>query len=111
MHDIARKDPTVRIQIEPLGIQATINGMSELHLAGICDQISHEFKIPINVGQPEVIYLETVRMHSEAEGKYIRQTGGSGNYGHVKIRLEPNEAGRASSSSTTSKAAWCPRNT
>jgi elongation factor G len=74
--------------------QAIISGMSELHLEGICDQISHELKIQIDVGQPKVIYLETIRKHSEAEGKYIRQTGGLGNYGHIKISLEPNETGK-----------------
>jgi elongation factor G len=68
--------------------------MSELHLEEICDQVSREFKIQIDVGEPEVIYLETIRKHSEAEGKYIRQMGGGGNYGHVKISLEPNEAGK-----------------
>ncbi|MCU1250668.1 MAG: fusA [Edaphobacter sp.] len=68
--------------------------MSELHLEGICDQISHEFKIQIDVCQPQVIYLETVRKHSEAEGKYVRQTGSVGNYGHIKISLEPNETGK-----------------
>jgi elongation factor G len=94
LRDIAQKDSFVRIKMEALDGHAVIRGMSELHLEGICDQISHEFKIQIYVGQPEVIYLETVRKHSEAEGKYIRQTGGAGNYGHVKISLEPNETGK-----------------
>jgi elongation factor G len=94
LRDIAQKDSFVRIKMEALDGHAIIRGMSELHLEGICDQISHEFKIQIYVGQPEVIYLETVRKHSEAEGKYIRQTGGAGNYGHVKISLEPNETGK-----------------
>jgi elongation factor G len=93
LRDIAQKDSTVKI-VETLDGRTIISGMSELHLEGISDQISHEFKIQIDVGQPEVIYLETVRKHSEAEGKYIRQTGGADNYGHVKISLEPNETGR-----------------
>jgi elongation factor G len=94
LRDIAQKDPTVRVKMETLEGQTIISGMSELHLEGICDQISHEFKIQIDVGQPKVIYLETLRKHSEAEGKYIRQMGGAGNYGHVKISLEPNETGK-----------------
>jgi elongation factor G len=94
LRNIAKNDSSVRFKMETIGGQATISGMSELHLEGICYQISHEFKIQIDVGQPKVIYLETVRKHSEAEGKYIRQTGGVGNYGHVKISLEPNETGK-----------------
>ena len=68
--------------------------MSESHLEAVCDRIAHEFNIQLDVGEPKVIYLEAIRKPAEAEGKYIRQTGGSGNYGHVKIRLEANEAGR-----------------
>jgi elongation factor G len=94
LRNIAQNDSFVRLKMETMDGQAIISGMSELHLEGICDQISHEFKIQIDVGQPKVIYLETVRKHSEAEGKYIRQTGGVGNYGHVKISLEPNETGQ-----------------
>ncbi len=67
--------------------------MSEMHLEAICDRISREYKIDIDVGEPEVIYLEAIRRSAEAEGKYIRQTGGSGNYGHCKLRIEPNELG------------------
>ena len=91
LRNIAQKDSVVRLKMGTLDGGAMISGMSELHLEGICDQISHEFKIPIDVGQPKVIYLETVRNHSEAEGTYIRQVDGAGNYGHVKIALEPNE--------------------
>jgi elongation factor G len=91
--DIAQQDPAVRITTESIDGQTILSGMSELHLEAICDSISHEHKIQLDVGEPRVIYLETLRRPAEAEGKYIRQTGGSGNYGHVKIRLEPNEAG------------------
>jgi elongation factor G len=91
--DIAQHDPAVRIKTEAIDGPTVISGMSELHLEAICDSISHEHKIQLDVGEPRVIYLETLRRPAEAEGKYIRQTGGSGNYGHVKIRLEPNEAG------------------
>jgi elongation factor G len=73
--------------------QTIIGGMGELHLQVICDRILREYAIEIDVGKPEVIYLETLRKRAEGEGRYIRQTGGSGNYGHVKIRLEPNKMG------------------
>ena len=68
--------------------------MGELHLEIIVDRMMREFKVQANVGKPQVAYRETIRKKSEAEGKYIRQTGGSGQYGHVKIRLEPNEPGK-----------------
>jgi len=71
-----------------------IRGSDELHLRSICDRISREYRIDIRVGETQAILVETIRRSSEAEGKYIRQTGGSGNYGHVKIRLEPIEPGR-----------------
>ncbi len=75
------------------GGHAIIRGMSESHLETVCDRVSRELQIEINIGGPKVIYVETIRRSSEAEGKYIRQTGGSGNYGHVKLRLEPGEPG------------------
>jgi elongation factor G len=68
--------------------------MGELHLEIIVDRMMREFNVQANVGKPQVAYRETVRKNSEAEGKYIRQTGGSGQYGHVKIRLGPNEPGK-----------------
>jgi elongation factor G len=75
------------------GGHAIIRGMSESHLETVCDRVSRELQIEINIGGPKVIYVETIRRRSEAEGKYIRQTGGSGNYGYVKLRLEPGEPG------------------
>lgn len=68
--------------------------MDELGLEVVCYLIPQEYKIEIDVGEPKVIYVETIRKTSTAEGKYIRQTGGSGNYGHVKILLEPSERGK-----------------
>ena len=67
--------------------------MSESHLEAVCDRISRELQIELDTGDPKVIYLETIRRTCEAEGKYIGQTGGHGNYGHVKLRLEPGESG------------------
>jgi elongation factor G len=63
--------------------------MSDLHLEATCDRILHEFKIPLEIGGPSVINQETIRKYAEGEGKYIRQSGGSGNYAHCKLRVEP----------------------
>ena len=68
--------------------------MGELHLEILVDRMMREFNVQANVGKPQVAYRETIRKQSQAEGKYIRQTGGSGQYGHVRIRLEPNEPGK-----------------
>src|ERR1700736_6622091 len=89
LSDLIQLDPTIEIK-SPLQNGSTIVcGMSELHLDSSCDRIQHDYKIQIDVGAPAVILLETIREAVEGEGKYIRQTGGMGNYGHVKIRLEP----------------------
>jgi elongation factor G len=76
---------------DPAG--ATICGMDEMELESLCYDIAHEYKIEIVMGEPQVIYLETIRKQADAEGKYIRQTGGAGNYGHCKLRMEPTERG------------------
>src|SRR5260370_2015537 len=68
--------------------------MGELHVEIIVDRMMREYKVEANVGKPQVAYRETIRKKSEAEGKYIRQTGGRGQYGHAKIRLEPQEPGK-----------------
>lgn len=85
------EDPSIRIKTN--GGQIILSGMSELHLEAICDRILKDYKIQLDIFDPKVIYLETIRKPAEAEGKYIRQTGGSGNYGHCKILLTPQEAG------------------
>jgi elongation factor G len=91
--DLVHNDPTATVaQVSEHG-NTIIRGMSELHLEEICGRISREYQIEIDVGVHEVIYLETIRRSAEAEGKYIRQIGGSGNYGHCKLRVEPNEPG------------------
>jgi elongation factor G len=94
LNDITRQDPAVRIKAGSFALEAIICGTDELHLESVCDRILHEYKIPIDIGEPAVVYVETIRRSAEAEGKYIRQMGGSGNYGHVKIKVEPNEAGK-----------------
>jgi elongation factor G len=93
LNDLARQDPTIKIETGPIDGQIIIGGMGELHLEMICDRILREYKVDVVVGKPKVIYLETVRTQAEAEGKYIRQTGGHGQYAHVRLRLEPGERG------------------
>lgn len=90
---LAQQDPTMRIATEPIDGQTIISGTGELHLEAICDRILHEYKIEIDVGKPKVIYLETICKQADGEGKYIRQTGGRGQYAHVKLKLEPREPG------------------
>jgi elongation factor G len=90
---LAQEDPTFKVMTDPDSGQTIISGMGELHLEIIVDRMMREYKVEANVGKPQVAYRETIRKHSEAEGKYIRQTGGSGQYGHVKLRVEPNGKG------------------
>jgi elongation factor G len=94
LHKLAQEDPTFRVHTDEDSSQTIISGMGELHLEIIVDRMMREFNVQANVGKPQVAYRETVRKNSEAEGKYIRQTGGSGQYGHVKLRLGPNEPGK-----------------
>jgi elongation factor G len=91
---LADEDPTFKVHTDEDSGQTIISGMGELHLEILVDRMKREHKVEANVGEPKVAFRETIRKASEAEGKYIRQTGGSGNYGHVKIRLEPNEPGK-----------------
>jgi elongation factor G len=91
---LADEDPTFKVHTDEDSGQTIISGMGELHLEILVDRMKREHKVEANVGEPKVAFRETIRKQAEAEGKYIRQTGGSGNYGHVKIRLEPNEPGK-----------------
>ncbi len=91
---LAQEDPTFKVSTDPDSGQTIIAGMGELHLEILVDRMMREFNVQANVGKPQVAYRETIRKQSQAEGKYIRQTGGSGQYGHVRIRLEPNEPGK-----------------
>jgi elongation factor G len=91
---LAQEDPTFKVHTDPDSGQTIISGMGELHLEIIVDRMMREYKVEANVGKPQVAYRETIRKHSEAEGKYIRQTGGRGQYGHVKIYIDPQEAGK-----------------
>lgn len=90
LQKIALEDPSFKVSINHETGQTLIWGMGELHLEIIVDRLIREFKVGVNVGRPEVAYKETITTKAEAEGKYIRQTGGRGQYGHVKLIVEPN---------------------
>src|SRR6266851_4207356 len=91
---LAVEDPSFRVRSDEETGQTIIAGMGELHLEIIVDRLLREFKVEANVGKPQVAYRETITKRSEAEGKYIRQTGGRGQYGHIYLRLIPNEPGK-----------------
>lgn len=91
---LSEEDPTFRIKGDEETMETIISGMGELHLEIIVDRMKREFKVEANVGRPQVAYKETIKKHADAEGKYIRQSGGRGQYGHVWIKVEPNERGK-----------------
>jgi elongation factor G len=91
---LADEDPTFKVRTDEESGQTIISGMGELHLEILVDRMKREHKVEANVGEPKVAFRETIRKKAEAEGKYIRQTGGSGNYGHCWLRIEPNEPGK-----------------
>src|SRR5438309_4049204 len=90
---LAQEDPTFKVHTDPDSGQTIISGMGELHLEIIVDRMMREFKVEANVGKPQVAYRETIRSKAGAEGKYIRQTGGRRQYGHVRITVEPSAVG------------------
>ncbi len=90
---LADEDPTFRVSGNPETGETIISGMGELHLEVLVERMKREFNVEANTGRPQVAYKETIKKKSEAEGKYIKQSGGRGQYGHVKIRLEPMERG------------------
>ena len=91
LQKLAEEDPTFRVRTNPETGQTLIAGVGELHLDIIVDRMKREFGVQVNVGAPQVEYRETIKAEGECEGKYIRQSGGRGQYGHVWIRFEPNE--------------------
>jgi elongation factor G len=91
---LADEDPTFKVRTDEDSGQTIISGMGELHLEILVDRMRREHKVEANVGEPKVAFRETIRKKAEAEGKYIRQTGGSGNYGHCWLRIEPNVLGK-----------------
>jgi elongation factor G len=91
---LAQEDPSFKVSFNEETGQTIISGMGELHLEIIVDRLLREFKVSANVGRPQVAYKETIRGSAKSEGKFVRQTGGRGQYGHVVIQLEPLEAGK-----------------
>ena len=94
LQKLAQEDPSFRVRTDEETLQTIIAGMGELHLEIIVDRLLREFKVEANVGKPEVAFRETLRRKAEAESKYIKQTGGRGQYGHVVLTVEPSEAGK-----------------
>lgn len=91
---LSDEDPTFTVKTDDETGQTVISGMGELHLEILVDRLKREFKVHANVGKPQVAYKETITQPSEAEGKFVRQSGGRGQYGHVKITVAPNESGK-----------------
>ncbi|PIU98579.1 elongation factor G [Candidatus Wolfebacteria bacterium CG03_land_8_20_14_0_80_40_12] len=94
MHRLAEEDPTFRISGDPDTGETIISGMGELHLEILVDRMKREFGVEVSVGRPQVAYKETITIKAEAEGKYIRQSGGRGQYGHVWLKVNPLERGK-----------------
>jgi elongation factor G len=93
LNKVSLEDPTFKVRYDDETGQTLISGMGELHLEIIVDRLRREFNVDANVGKPQVAYRETITKNSDVEAKFIRQTGGRGQYGHVKIRMEPSEKG------------------
>jgi elongation factor G len=94
LRKITREDPSFRVKVDRDTGQTLISGMGELHLEIIVDRLSREFGLGANIGNPQVAYKETVRKHIRSEGRFVKQSGGRGQYGHVWLEIEPNEPGR-----------------
>ncbi len=94
LQKLAKEDPSFRVTVDQETGQTLISGMGELHLEVIVDRLLREFKVDANVGKPQVAYKETVRRTVEQEGRFVRQSGGRGQFGHVYLRLEPQPTGR-----------------
>ena len=94
LRKITREDPSFRVKVDRDTGQTLISGMGELHLEIIVDRLSREFGLGANIGNPQVAYKETVRKSIRSEGRFVKQSGGKGQYGHVWLELEPNEPGR-----------------
>ena len=94
LNKLAQEDPSFRVRTDEESGQTIISGMGELHLEILVDRMRREFKVEANIGAPQVAYRETIRKAVEQEGKFVRQSGGRGQYGHVWLKLEPQEAGK-----------------
>ena len=94
LNRLAQEDPSFRVRTDEESGQTIISGMGELHLEIIVDRMKREFGVEANVGAPQVAYREAIKKPVEIEGKFIKQSGGKGQYGHVWLKMEPNEAGK-----------------
>jgi elongation factor G len=94
LNKLAEEDPTFQMNTDPESGQTIIKGMGELHLEVLVDRLFREFKVEANIGRPQVAYRETITKEASAQGKHVRQTGGSGQYGDVWVKVEPNERGK-----------------
>ncbi len=94
LNRLAQEDPSFRVRTDEESGQTIISGMGELHLEILVDRMKREFSVEANVGAPQVAYREAIKKNAEVEGKFIKQSGGRGQYGHVWLRIEPNEAGK-----------------
>ncbi len=91
LNKLSQEDPTFKVKSDEETLETIISGMGELHLEVLVERMRREFKVDCNVGKPQVAYKETIKKNAEAEGKYIRQSGGRGQYGHCRLRVEPRE--------------------
>ena len=91
---LAQEDPSFRVKTDEETNQTIISGMGELHLDIIVDRMKREFTVDANIGAPQVAYREAIKKTVEAEGKFVKQSGGKGQYGHVWLKIEPNGAGK-----------------
>ena len=107
---LTEEDPTFKAYTDEETGQTIIAGMGELHLEIIVDRLLREFKVEANVGKPQVSYKETITKPANADTRYVRQSGGKGQYGHVKITVEPNESGKDMSLLTRLPVEPYPRN-
>src|SRR5574344_814039 len=94
LQKLAEEDPTFRVETNVETGETVISGMGELHLELLVDRMRREFKVEANVGAPQVAYRETIRVGVNQEYKYAKQSGGRGQYGHVHLKVEPQEAGK-----------------
>ena len=106
---LMQEDPTFKVETDKDTGQTKISGMGELHLEIIVDRLKREFGVEANVGKPQVAYKETIRQPAKGEGRYIKQTGGRGQYGHAKIELEPAPGRRLRLRERHQRAAASPR--
>jgi len=106
---LTEEDPTFKVEIDPETGQTIISGMGELHLEIIVDRLMRQFVVDANVGKPQVSYRETITRDAQVEGKYIRQSGGKGQYGHVVVKFEPNDYGKGYEFEDKTKGGIIPR--